>query len=285
MASAAEEQQLVRLGDVRYAVHRNWARWPTHIPQGFLSWVTVGADGRVYALQRGATPVVVFEPDGSFAVAWGDDLIADGHGIWATPPNQGDARLFIVDRDAHEVIVTDLAGRPLARLGNRHQPGNSGPFNHPTHASAAPDGEIYVSDGYGGVHVHRFSATGDCLATWGEAGEAAGAFSTPHATWTTTDRVLVADRENNRVQVFDRAGGFLQAWDGLYHPMAIFADAEGFVYVSDQTPRIVRYDPGGRIVGRCRGAINGAHGLSGDAAGNLYLAELPPAGLTKLERL
>ncbi len=280
-ALAREERQTVVLGDRTYAVHRNWAQWPDHVAQGFLSEVAIGSDGRVYALQRGATPVVVFNSDGSFSAAWGDGIIADGHGIWASP----DDRLFIVDRDAHQVLVTDLSGNVLQRLGTRHQPSDGAPFNHPTHASQAPDGEIYVSDGYGGIHVHRFAGDGTLLATWGTAGTAPGEFSTPHATWALTDRVYVADRENNRVQVFDRDGGHLMDLSGLYHPMAVYVDGLGFVYVSDQTPRIIKYAPDGKIAGRCRGAINGAHGLYGDTAGNLYLAELPPAGLTKLERL
>ena len=62
-------------------------------------------------------------------------------------------------------------------------------------------------------------------------------------------------------------------------------DAEGITFVSDQTPRLVAYDRDGNIVGRCRGAINGAHGLYGDRNGNLFMSELPPAGLTRLARI
>ncbi|HKK31393.1 MAG TPA: peptidase, partial [Alphaproteobacteria bacterium] len=182
-------------------------------------------------------------------------------------------------------IVTDLSGQVQQRLGQRHCPNGDAPFNHPTHASRAPDGEIYVSDGYGNVNVHRFAADGSLLATWGMVGSGPGEFTTPHATWALADRVLVADRENERVQVFSREGGHLFDLTGLFHPMAIWVDSEGFTYVSDQVPRIVKYAPDGQIVGRCRGAVNGAHGLYGDADGNLYLAELPPAGLTKLNRL
>ena len=202
-----------------------------------LSTLAVGADDRVYVLQRGATPVVVFEPDGRFAGAWGDDLIADGHGMWAS----ADGRLFIVDRDAHQVIVTDLEGNPLLRLGDRHTPGHGTPFNHPTHASQAPNGDIFVSDGYGGQVVHRFSADGTFQKNFGGAGDGPGAFTTPHATWTLDDRVLVADRENNRVQIFDHDGAHLMDWTGVYHPMSIFVDGAGAAYVSDQIPRIVKY--------------------------------------------
>ena len=279
--SARTEPQQVRLADDVYTVDREWAKWPAHIDRGFLSALAVAADDRIYVLQRGATPVVVFNPDGSFQAAWGDDVIADGHGIWAT----ADGRLFIADRDAHEIIVTDLEGAVLQRLGQRHQPAEGAPFNHPTHASQAADGDIYVADGYGGTCLHRFNAAGDLLSSINNAGEGPGAFSTPHATWALADRVLVADRENNRVQVFDRDGQHMMDWGGLYHPMAIYVDGDGFVFVSDQTPRIVKYAPDGKILGRCRGAINGAHGLYGSPGGDLYLSELPPARLTKLTRI
>ena len=150
----------------------------------------------------------------------------------------------------------------------------------------AADGEIYVSDGYGNSNVHRFAADGRLLATWGKPGHGPGEFTTPHAV--AVDRfgkVLVGDRENNRIEVFDREGGFLAEWGDFYHPMQIWIDDRDLVFVTDQIPRISLLNPDGKLLGRCRGAINGAHGLGGDRDGNLYLAELPPQEITKLERL
>ena len=121
----------------------------------------------------------------------------------------------------------------------------------------------------------------------GRAGRAgAGEFTTPHCVWVDrTDRVYVADRENNRLQVFDREGAPLGEWGDFYHPMKIYVDDRNCVFVTDQIPRISMLDPTGELVGRCRGAINGAHGLWGDRAGNLYLAELPPEQVTRLTLL
>ena len=87
------------------------------------------------------------------------------------------------------------------------------------------------------------------------------------------------------MQLFDRTGAFLGEWTDFHHPMQIWIDDRDMVFVTDQIPRISLLSPDGWLVGRCRGAINGAHGLSGDAAGNLYMAELPPQEITKLERL
>jgi peptidylglycine monooxygenase len=279
----SDERYTVILGDRRYAVHRKWARLPAGESFGFISDLEVDRSGRVHVCQRGTDrPVLVFERDGKYAGSWGEGTLAEPHYISAAS-NGG---FLVADRDAHQVLRFDGAGQLVQALGKRHWPQLNAPFNHPTAAAEAADGEIYVADGYGNSNVHRFGANGELIASWGGPGTAPGAFTTPHAVAIDArGRVLVGDRENNRVQVFDRDGRFLSQWGDFYHPMQIWIDSRGMVFVTDQIPRITMLDGDGKLVGRCRGAINGAHGLSGDADGNLYLAELPPQEITKLERL
>jgi len=279
----ADERYTVILGDRRYAVHRNWARLPAGDGFGFISDVMVDGAGRVHVAQRGTDqPVLVFDRDGAYAGAWGEGALAEPHYI-----NAGaDGSILVADRDAHQVLRFDGDGRVVQALGRRHWPSLDAPFNHPTAAAQAPDGEIYVADGYGNSSVHRFAADGALIRTWGGRGDEPGSFTTPHAIAIDRHgRVLVGDRENNRVQVFDRDGNFLDQWRDFHHPMQIWIDDRDLVFVTDQIPRISLLTLEGKLVGRCRGAINGAHGLSGDADGNLYLAELPPQEITKLERL
>ncbi len=280
MRTIAVTQDLtMTLGDRRYRAERDWAKLPGDDRFGFISDLAVDSEGRVYVAQRTDPPILVFDPAGAFLGAWGDGEIVDPHGLFMAP----DDRLFVVDRDAHQVLVFDCDGRRQLSLCERHAPRHGAPFNHPTDAAVAPDGEIYVTDGYGNTMVHRFAADGRHIASWGRPGSDPGTFSTPHAIWIDpAGRVLVADRENNRIQIFDRSGRFLYAWGGFYHPMDIWADAAGAIYVTDQVPRLYRLAADGTVTGRCRGAVNGAHGIWGDTKGHLFLAELPPGRITRL---
>ena len=279
----AEETFTVILGDRRYAVRRKWAQLPAGTAFGFISDLMVDRAGRVHVAQRGTDrPIVVFGRDGAYAGTWGDGAVGEPHYL----TRADDDSVLVADRDCHQILRFDAGGTLVQSLGRRHFPSLGAPFNHPTSAAMAADGEIYVADGYGNANVHRFATDGTLLKTWGRPGRNPGQFSTPHAIWVDRfDKVLVADRENNRVQVFDRDGRFIAAWSDFHHPMKIWVDDRDLVFVTDQVPRITLLSPDGDLVGRCRGAINGAHGIGGDHDGNIFLAELPPQEITKLERL
>ena len=278
-----DEHLVVALGDRRYRVERRWCKPPDDAPFGFISDLVVDSEGFVHVGHRGTdSPVLVFDSSGAFVRSWGGGQIADVHFMSITD----DDLILLADRDAHQVLAFDTDGNLQFALGERHNPQLQAPFNHPTAASKAPDGDIYVSDGYGNSVVHRFAGDGTWRQTWGRQGGGSGEFTTPHCVWADRQaRVYVADRENNRLQVFDREGGYAGEWGDFYHPMKIYVDDRDHIFVTDQIPRISLLDPSGELVGRCRGAINGAHGLWGDSAGNLYLAELPPEQVTRLARL
>jgi DNA-binding beta-propeller fold protein YncE len=267
----------VVLGARRYAVVSPWNR----VPLGHISQLAVDRTGRVYAFQRTGSPIVVLGPEGDLVDSWGAGQISDPHGIFI----DADDRVLLVDRDAHQVMIFDTDGKLRATLGERHRPRFGLPFNHPTDVAVAPSGEIYVCDGYGNAHVHCFSASGEHRFSWGGIGTGPGQFSTPHGIWVMADgRVLVADRENNRVQIFTSDGAYLCAWGDLYHPMDIYGDPDGTVFVTDQAPRIIAFSPQGEVLGRCKAAAIYSHGIWGDGGGNLFLCE-HTGTVTKLARL
>lgn len=276
------EQATVVLGERLYAVERPWGRLPEGKVLGRITQLAVDSAGRVYVFQRAEPPVTVFDAEGAWCGGWGADEILDSHGIAIAP----DDRVFLVDRDAHQIRIYSTAGALLGTLGERHSPRHGAPFNHPTDVAVAADGEIYVADGYGNSHIHRFAADGTWLQTWGGPGDGPGAFSTPHGIWVDRqDRVLVADRENDRVQLFSRDGGWLGEWRDLSRPMDIYEDNRGMILVTDCVPRLSMFAPDGSLAGRCRPTWNSAHGVWGSANGDIFLAETTPNRITRLRPL
>jgi peptidylglycine monooxygenase len=272
---------VVGTGDYVYEVVRPWGDLPDGLRFGPVSHVAVDSRDRVYAYQRQDPPMLVFDSDGRFLTAWGTGRLTDAHGIYIGP----DDHIYVCDRDAHEVLKLTPEGKIVLTLGRRGRPALQAPFNHPTDVAIAATGDIYVSDGYGNSAVHRFSPDGRHLLTWGAPGAGRGQFTTPHAIWVDSrERVYVADRENNRVQIFSPEGDFFGEWGDLYHPMDIFVDAAGAVYVTDQIPRITIFSPEGTILARGRPVQVGAHGVWGDSRGNLYLAEVSLNQVSKLVR-
>lgn len=271
---------IVALGARRYRVERPWG----DLPDGPVTDVTVDSRGHVYVLLRwdpiadAKSPrVIELAPDGRRLASWGGGLVDDAHMLAADT----DDRLYIVDRDAHEIVVCRRDGERVGGLGTRHTPLE--PFNHPTDVAIAPSGDIYVSDGYAGHRVHRFRSNGTLVQSWGELGSEPGQFLTPHAIWVMRDgRVVVADRENNRLQVFSPDGAHLASWTGFFKPMDIWGDEYDNLYVTDQIPTLTQLAPDGHCIGRCRPVLNGAHGIWGDAQGRLYLAEINPSRITRL---
>ncbi len=270
---------VVALGDRRYRVQRPWGQ----LPPGRVTDVAADAGGRVLVLLRRdrcveppGPAVAVLGPDGRLLAAWGEE-VADAHALTVAP----DGRVAVVDRDAHEVILFAPDGRRVGGLGRRHAPGD--PFNAPSDVAFAPDGCVFVADGYGASLVHRFAPDGTPLGRWGAPGDAPGEFSTPHALWVLPDgRVAVADRENDRVQLFSPEGAPLSVLRGLPGATAVFADAAGLLHVTDRVPRLSVFAPDGRLVGRCRPVLNGAHGLWGTPDGTLLLAEPGEGRITRL---
>jgi len=263
-----------------YAVERDWARLPAGRTLGPLSDVAVAPDGEIVAAQRERPALLVFGPDGTFRRAIDHPGLASVHRVAFAP----DGRLFVTTWDAHQVLAFDRAGTLVLELGERHRPRWNAPFNHPTDVAVAEDGAILVADGYGNSVVHRFDADGAWIETWG----GTETFGVPHAlAFAGPDRLLVADRDADRIVVLDPADGTIRdVWDkGFVHPMDLWASPEGRIYVVDQTPRLHCLDPWGEVIGRARVFGTYTHGIAGGTDGHLYGAEQGPSSVTRFRRL
>lgn len=272
----------VALGDRLFGVERPWGTLPA--TPGRITDLAVGKDGLVHVLLRRDSAVdpdgpcvVTLAADGSFLRSWGEALCLDAHKIATTP----DGGLAIVDRDAHRIFFCDAEGQLRQQIGESHQPGK--PFSHPSDIAFAPDGGFYVADGYGNGRIHRFDASGSLIASWGSVGTTPGALLTPHGICVLSDgRVIVADRENSRVQSFTPEGELLAVWDAFLRPQDVVADAEDRIHVCDSIPTLSLLSADGALLGRCRPVLNGAHGLWLGPAGDIFLAETNPNRITRL---
>jgi sugar lactone lactonase YvrE len=250
--------------------------------------VAIDSADHLYVLNRfdryvdppGTPAIAVYDPAGSLARTLELPDLADGHGISIGPNDE----IIVVDRDRHVVNLLSKNGQPLVTLGVRNEPGR--PLSHPTCAKIAPCGDIFVCDGYGNSKVHRFSASGKLIRSWGEPGDGPGQFTTPHClAYTAASEIVVCDRENNRVQLFDLEGAFIREITDVFHPMAVEVDSEGMILVSDQIPRLSMMTSRGSLSGRCRPTLYGGHGMCLDSAGNIYFSELRANRISRLRRV
>jgi DNA-binding beta-propeller fold protein YncE len=261
---------------------------PAAVELGRCSAVAVDSRDRVYLFHRGKLPVLCFERDGKFIRGWGDDLIKMPHGIRI----DRDDNVWVTDTGHHLVLKFSPRGKLLLSLGTADKPGTGlDQFDRPTDIAFGPAGEVYVSDGYGNSRVMVFDARGKFVKTWGKPGTKPGEFSLPHCIRVDSQkRVLVGDRENKRIQVFDSEGNVLAIWEG-FAPYGLEIDRDGTIFVADVlTNRILQLDAAGRIVhdwggeGAEPGKFRAPHMLATDSAGNLFIAEVDGMRMQKFAR-
>jgi hypothetical protein len=304
-------------GDHRYEVV---AGWPSASIKGIVSDVACDSAGRVYAAVRytpdgkplGVGPgmekikssMLVFSRDGKLLNTW-ENAFACSHGLWI----DRDDLVFHADVGTHTIGIYTTAGKLVRELGTRGRPGTPGaPFNMPTRAKRGPNGDIFVSDGYGQNRVHRFSADGRHILSWGKGdpvfrqerfdgkvtgkpGTGPGKFNIPHDVIVDPQsRVYVMDRTNHRCQVFSVDGKYQSEWTDVRNPNDSFIDSQGVMHITNgQAPRVELRRLDGTLIGRWGEAgvepgqfANSPHGMWIDDLGDVYIAEV--GGIGRLQK-
>ena len=264
----------VTIGTGRY-VYEYYGEW-AQLPSGQVfekpSAVAADSQDRVYVYQQKGPRVLVFNQDGSFVTAWQRRVedVLDAHLICVSPQDE----VYLVERDAHQVLKYTVDGELLMTLGTRHQAAEQAPFNHPTSVAVAPSGDLYISDGYANSSVHRFSADGRHIASFGSPGSGRAQFRVPHSVAVSGDgRVFVADRENDRIQVFTGEGEYISEWPDFAKPMGLHIDSNQVVYITDQIPRLSILNVEGELLSRGR-TFGWGHNICTDSIGDIYIANV-----------
>ncbi len=238
------EQSVVGQGSFTYTADPRWHSLPEGWDLGEVTAVATDSQDRVFVFNRSVHPVLVFDRGGRFLFRWGEGLFARPHGIHI---DRQDA-VYCTDDLDHTVRKFTSDGQLLLTLGTSGCASDTGatsvdyrqirragpPFNFPTNLAIGPTGEIYVCDGYGNARIHKFSAAGDLLLSWGAPGDGPGQFHVPHGIAMDRQGVIyVADRENSRIQKFDDRGKFLESWAEVARPCQVFIDPDDRVYVAE----------------------------------------------------
>jgi sugar lactone lactonase YvrE len=303
-----------------YTTIERWGQLPEGRPWGSTSAIDVAPNGNLWVAERcGANScegsslpsVFEFDPSGKLVRSFGAGLFVFPHGmhvdrdgnVWVT-----DAQGSKAKDKGHQVIKFSPTGTVLLTLGKAGVAGAANDeFNSPSDVAVAPNGDIFVADGHdagSNMRIVKFSKDGKFIKTWGKPGAGPGEFNAPHSlTFDSRGRLFVADRANNRIQIFDQDGKLLEEWKQFSRISGIFIDRNDVLYAADSESNTKR-NPGwkrGIRVGSARdgsvtafipdpienpdaSATSGAEGVAADAQGNIFGAEVGPKMVKKYVR-
>jgi peptidylamidoglycolate lyase len=208
------------------------------LPAG-LVWAdasSVNSNGaNVFVLRRAAPNVVELTLEGKFVWSWGDNsLYSVAHSI----DFDRDGNVWTTDSLDHVVYKFDRDGKLLLTLGKRKVPGDNATqdlFNRPSDVAFAPNGDVFITDGYENSRIVKLDKNGKFIKIiGGTKGSGAGEFNLPHAVVIDSrGRLLIADRENERIVVMDQDGKFIDQWKGLSKPSGLAIAKDDTISVSD----------------------------------------------------
>ena len=320
-ASLQGQNPIVGSGEHRFEVIHDWGQLPGHIRYGNVHGVVEDRNGfihvhhTVHETSHSSDATVVFDPDGRFVRSWGADFKGGAHGFHLNCED-GDEFLYLCDIERSIVVKTTLEGEEVLRIGYPEEsPGyradsaGKKPLYRPTNLAVAPNGDLYVGDGYGSSYILQYDKDGNYLRTFGGPGDQPGQVQCPHGIICDTRRdepvILVADRSNNRLQEFSLEGEHRCFYDGVNLPChfhirgteMVIPDLAARVTVMDGNNQVIAHLGEGpsenfrevRVKERHHfpvGEFVCPHGACFDHEGNIFVGEWVEIGrVTKLRRL
>jgi streptogramin lyase len=290
-----------------YRLDEGWAKLPAGRKWGGTFGVSVDrSDGKsIWAFDRceqatfcadsNLAPIFHFDPTGKMLANFGGGMFAAPHGLFVDREGSVWATDFqIKNGKGYTVKKFSPDGKLLMTLGKEGMAGDNEShdlFNAPSNVLIAPDGTIFVADGHGEVNkqytnarIVKLTKDGKFIKAWGHKGSGPGEFDTPHMlAMDSIGRLFVADRSNNRIQIFDQDGRFLTEWRQFGRPSGVYINKNDIIYVADSTSSD-KTNPGftqGIRVGSVKDGkvavfipetkeLNSLEGVAVDDEGNIY---------------
>ncbi len=284
---------------VGYQVDPDWPKKPDDITWRYMTGVAVDSHDHIWTLNALDPPVQVYDTEGNLLVSWGTGRFRAPHFIRVGP----DGNIWAADYREQTVRKFTPKGELLLTLGVPNEPGDDEyHFNMPTDMAITPEGDIFVTDGYGNNRIVHFDKNGTFIKTWGELGVGAGQLSQPHSiAIDSKGRLYVGERNNCRIQIFDQDGHSLEQWRNLINPWGIWITPEDEVYVCGSAPArwtergnlgnpptdqlLIKFNAEGRALEQwvfplakegeqVPGCLDWVHGIGVDSKGNVYFGDV-----------
>ena len=260
-------------------------RLPAGMTMGGTSGVAINSQGHIFVLHRGPGPLMEFDADGTFIRALGDGFFDRPHGlridaednIWTT--DVAGHVVYKMNRDGRIVLVLGVRGT----AGDRHRYGHLQLFDEPNDVAFAPNGDVFVVQGHGKgePRVIRFDRDGNFITAWGRKGKAPGEFDIAHAVAIDAKGlVYVADRNNQRIQVFDPDGTFVRESKHPGTPCGLFITPDQHIWLAHgHAGQVLKLDLNGNVLGvtgrqgKALGQFGEAHTIAVSATNEVYVAD------------
>jgi sugar lactone lactonase YvrE len=281
--------------ELDYVVAPTAVSLPDGMTMGATASVAFDAKGQLFVLTRGDKTFFEFNPDGTFVRAFGDKLFTRSHGLRI----DREGHLWATDVGGHVVVKLNREGQPLLTIGTRGEAGEwneaagSRKLNQPNDVVIAANGDVFVAQGHtpgpgGDARVLKFDKTGKFIKSWGGKGAAPGQFQVAHGIAIDAKGLLwVADRENQRIQVFDQDGTFVREvkYKGL--PCSIDIGQQFMYMVNGFAGQVLKLDLNGKVLaalgkpGKGPGEFGEAHMIAVSRKDEIFVADSVNAALVK----
>ncbi|SRR5579883_219726 len=267
---------------------------PAGVTMGPPASVRFDSKGHLWVLNRGPQPILEFDENGKFLRSLGEGMFTRTHGLRL----DAEGNIWATDVGAHIVVKLSPQGQTLLTIGTKGQAGDwneaaqSRHFTEPNDVALGRNGDIFVVQGHtpgrGDPRVLKFDKDGRFLKTWGGKGTEPGKFEVAHGIAVDAKGLLwVADRENQRIQVFDQDGGFVREikYAGLPCGLDI---GERYIYmVNGFAGQLLRLDLNGNVLattgrpGKDLGEFGEAHFVAVSPKGEIFVADTVKPALHK----
>jgi streptogramin lyase len=258
----------------KWEVLSSWADLPAGTTWGGATQASATPEGNVVIFRRAVPAFFVVSPDGKLVKSFGDTKYRAAHGVRV----DRDGFIWATDNADNFVQKISPDGKILLTLG---KPGTTGDndsqelFDGPADVFIATNGDIFVADGYRNSRVVHFSKDGKFVRNIGGVkGTEPGQFNIPHSVVVDSrGRIIVADVENSRIQVFDSNGKFLEQWTGFSSKPrgSMYITPDDTLYISHVDSESITVMKDGKVIESITGLGLRPHGVTMDRQGALYV--------------